>query len=202
MVFAGLVLVRKKRAAQRWLHSEDIEVVRRDARASDQDRLVPTGQRCTPTSFGGHVLEDGVLVRPIEIVQGGDAIEPAVRKPFEDAHDAVRVGIWQRTQQHAIHKTEHGRIRADRERDGGNRDSREARAVAKQPNCVAKVVKYAGRAVHGTPVASIDFANPKSIILRMPFLRMDSIRSYSCPLSPKVRPTPEHRERLDPAQPE
>ena len=97
-IFAELVLARKKRAAQRWLRSEDIEVVRRDARASDQDRLVPTGQRCTPTNFRGHVLEDGILVRPIEIVQGGDAIEPAAGKPFEDAHDAVRFGIWQRTE--------------------------------------------------------------------------------------------------------
>ena len=35
MILAELVLARKKRAAQRWLRSEDIEVVRRDARASD-----------------------------------------------------------------------------------------------------------------------------------------------------------------------
>ena len=97
-IFAGLVLARKKRAAHRWLRSEDIEVVRRDARASDHDRLAPTGQRCTPTNFRGHVLEDAILVRPIEIVQGRDAIQPAGGKPFEDADDAVRFGIWQGTE--------------------------------------------------------------------------------------------------------
>ena len=69
---------------------------------------------------------------------------PPLGSLFEDAHDAVRFGIWQRTEQQAIHKAEHGRIRADRERDGGNRDSREARAVAKPANGVTKVVKHAG----------------------------------------------------------
>ena len=97
-IVAGLVLARKKRAAQRRLHAEDVEVVRRDARASDRDRLAPTGQRGAPANFRGDVLEDGILVRPIEIVQGGDAIEPAGGKPFEDAHDAVRFGIGQRTE--------------------------------------------------------------------------------------------------------
>ena len=97
-IFADLVLARKKHTSQRWLRSEDIEVVRRYARASDPDWLVATGQRCTPTNFPGHVLEDGILVRPIEIVQRGDTIEPDGGMLFEDAHDAVRFGIWQRTE--------------------------------------------------------------------------------------------------------
>ena len=46
-----------------------------------------------------------------------------------------------------MHKAEHGGIRPDCERDGGNRHSREARAVAKQANGVTKVVNYAGQAV-------------------------------------------------------
>ena len=97
-ILAGLVLARTKRAAQRRLRAEDIEVVRRDADASDHNRLVPTRQRCTPTNFRGHVLEDGILVRPIEIVQGGDASGSAVGKPFEDTHDTVRFWIRQRTE--------------------------------------------------------------------------------------------------------
>jgi hypothetical protein len=61
--------------------------------------------------------------RPIEIVQGRDAVRSAVGKFLENPDDAVRVGIWQATEQDAMHKAEHGRVRANRERDSGNRDS-------------------------------------------------------------------------------
>jgi hypothetical protein len=46
-----------------------------------------------------------------------------------------------------MHKAEHSGIRADCERDGGNRHSREARAVAKQANGVTKIVNGAGETV-------------------------------------------------------
>jgi hypothetical protein len=49
-----------------------------------------------------------------------------------------------------MHEAEHRRSRAGRERDGGDRDSREARAVAKPANGVMKIVTYAGKAVHVT----------------------------------------------------
>ena len=55
----------------------------------------------------------------------------------------VRFGVRQRPEQQAVHKTEHRRIRADRQRDGGNRDSGEARVVAQQSKGVAEIVKHA-----------------------------------------------------------
>ena len=48
-----------------------------------------------------------------------------------------------------MHKAEHGRIRPNCERDGGNRHSREPRAVAKQANGVTKVVNHAVSAYMG-----------------------------------------------------
>ena len=55
-------------------------------------------------------------------------------------HDATRLGIWERAQQHCIHDAEHGRARADRERQRRDDDSCDHRAVSQIPHCVPHVL--------------------------------------------------------------
>jgi hypothetical protein len=140
MIVPGLVLPGKERAAERRLSTEDVEVADRETRASNRHRLALAGQRCPPTNLRGHVLEDGVLLRPIEIVERGDAIESTRWERLEDADDALGVGVGEWAEQNAVDEAEHRRVSADRQRDGRNRDGGEARAVAKAANGVVEFV--------------------------------------------------------------
>ena len=67
--FAGLILVRPESAPQHGLNSEDIEVMRRGLPFSQLHRFACLGERRRATRLRGHILEDGILILPIQVVQ-------------------------------------------------------------------------------------------------------------------------------------
>jgi hypothetical protein len=62
----------------------------------------------------------------------------AVRRA-ENADDAIRRGVGQRSEQHGVHDTEHGGRRANAERDRQQRGHREPTCSASRPERVANI---------------------------------------------------------------
>jgi hypothetical protein len=59
---------------------------------------------------------------------------------LEHAHDAVRIGIRQGLQQHAIDKAEDRCVRADAQSQGQNRDRTESGAAAQRPDGISQIL--------------------------------------------------------------
>ena len=67
VVLAGLVFAGGKRSAKSGVNSEDLEVFRRYLGAPQLYGFTGAGERRDTASKRGHVLEDIVLVLPIEV---------------------------------------------------------------------------------------------------------------------------------------
>src|SRR5580700_4707610 len=101
MFLTRLTFVRSKASADRRLYSEDVKVVRRDLRSAQLNRFVDAGERWGIATLPSQVLEDRVLLLPIEVGEGRDAVAFAQGRFLEHSENAVRVRIRQRLEQHA-----------------------------------------------------------------------------------------------------
>src|SRR6202012_5519271 len=122
LIFAELAFLFAKVAAEGRMHALYVEIVRRNAAAAQQRRLIGSAERRRPSLASGEVLEDGVLLFPIQVIERGDSIGSPVRTLLHDAHDAIRVGVGQRVQQDSVDEAEDGGVGADAQRQGQQRD--------------------------------------------------------------------------------
>ena len=141
MVLAGLVFVAREGPAEYGLDAEDVEIVRRDHSGTQLHGFAVAGQGGRVAGLRGHVVEDRVVLLPVEVIERRDAVPAAPRRLFEYAHDPVGFGVRKRLQQHAIHETEDGGIRANADCQGGNRDGGEPGALPEGPQTEAKVLE-------------------------------------------------------------
>src|SRR5215467_9924025 len=96
----------------------------------------------------GDVLEDVLLILPIQEISVGDRKQSHTGKGFLrwsviDLHDTVRLDVRQRLQQGRIHYIKDGSIRADSQRQDRYRQRGEAEILAQHTNSKAKVLRHA-----------------------------------------------------------
>ena len=141
LVLAGLILVGEKGSAERGLDAEDVEVVRRDARAAQLDRVAHARERGAAAGLGRHEVEHGVVLLPVEKVQRGDAVALAARRLLEHAHDAVGVRVGERLQQQSVDEAEDGGVGADAERERQQRHDGESRTPRQGSHRISHVLQ-------------------------------------------------------------
>ena len=145
MVLTGLVFIARKSPSLCGLDAEDVKVMRRDQRCAQLCGFAVTGQGGRAAGLRSHIVEDRVVLLPVQKVESRDPVPAASRGLLEHAHDAVGFCVRERLQQHAIDETEDCGIRANADCQGGNRDSGERGAVPQGPQTVAKIL---GELVH------------------------------------------------------
>ena len=125
-VLSGLILVGKERAPSLGLDAVDIEVMRRDACASQLDRVTAAGKRGGAASLRRHEVEDDVVSLPVEEVQRGNAVAVAAGWFFEHTDDPIGVPVRKGFEQDAIDEAENRGVAADAEgqRQNGHRGKR------------------------------------------------------------------------------
>jgi hypothetical protein len=130
-----------KSTAQVRLDAEDIEVVRRHPVPAQLNRLIDAGERHRTAGLCGHVLEDGVVFLPVEIIQRRDAVTAPARRFLQDPDDPFRLAIRQRLQQHAVHKAENRRVGADADPQRQDGDDGKPRTLPEGPQSIAQILK-------------------------------------------------------------
>jgi hypothetical protein len=138
---AQLIFVRRERPPQNRLDSEDVEVVRRDPRAPQLHGLGYAGERDGTAGLRGHVLEDRVLLLPVQIVQRGNAVPPPSGRLLEHAQDAVRLPVRQRLQQDAIHEAENGGVAPNAQRQRHHRNGGKPRGILQRPETEPEILQ-------------------------------------------------------------
>jgi len=141
LVPAELVFAGEKRAAEGCLDAEDLEIVGRDTPTSKLYWLGAAGKRHRPARLGGHEVEDGVVLLPVEEIQRRDAVALSPRGLLEHPDDPIGVRIGERFQQDAIDETEDGRVGADPNRQRQDGHSAESRAVAQRPCGILQILE-------------------------------------------------------------
>ena len=143
VVVARLFVGGLQRPAQNRRDPEKREETGGDHRPADPLRPVAIGEARLFSARGGHVGKDVVLRRVIEVVRrrvGAARLARAARRRMQH-HDFFRIGIRQRTKQHAIDHAEDGGRAGDAEREGDERRESEARIFQQHPEAVAKIVE-------------------------------------------------------------
>ena len=139
---AGYLLLRKKGAAMRRLHTEHREERRRDPDAPDllgnRVAALGTGDRIEPVAPGHQVVERPALLPPVEEVAGGcrDIVlhHPALgRVHVPDAHEALDMLEGRRAEEEVVDDGEDGGVRPDTEGESQHRDEREAVMATRAP---------------------------------------------------------------------
>src|SRR6202011_1731954 len=104
---AGFVLIFSKRSADLRPQADYAEEISRHCRTGDAFRI-PAGNAAQVSRFlvsGSKMFENGVIFLPVEIVGKRDGIVLSRSRRFVQHHDAVRVGIRQRTKQYRVDDT-------------------------------------------------------------------------------------------------
>ena len=141
VLLAGLVLALGEVSAKGGAHPEDVEIVYGDLRPAQLDGFVDTGEGDGAAGSGGHELEDGILLLPVEIVEGGDAVPASSGRLFENLHDAVGVGVGQGLEQGAIDEAEDGGGAADADSHGGDGDHGEGGRFEQGPEPISHILE-------------------------------------------------------------
>jgi hypothetical protein len=128
---AGLTVRSSEGASLQRLHTHRLEEFMGDASAADLRRIAALRQRDARAEVAGHPLERLTRAAPVvEIRIGSDVLVealPGVVRPHH--HQAVRVRVGQRLQEHAVDHREDGRVRADAQAERQNHQSVEERLL-------------------------------------------------------------------------
>jgi hypothetical protein len=136
------VLVGAETSSESGCDLQELEEVPRDDRPLDTLRAAVRLQSGAGRIEGNDVLEDCVLLAPIEEARRRN------REPAELLHNLVDpdqrfwMRIWKRPQQHAVDDTEDGAARADAKRQREDRDRRKAGGSNELTNRIAHVSKH------------------------------------------------------------
>jgi len=130
------------RAAQRGTNSERGKYVGRHGQARHIRGLAVDDQRQIRRTHHSEVLEGPRPLAPRGEVGGSDYIAAgATAVCFPHGDEATGVAVWQRFQHHRAHDAEHGRGRADGERQRQERRSRETRRAPQQAKAVTNIAQ-------------------------------------------------------------
>ncbi len=110
LVLAELILVGQERAAEGRRDAEDLEIARRHPGAAQLDRRLAAGHGDVATGLGRHEVEDGVVLLPVEKVQGRDSVPLPLRRLLEHPHDPLGLFVGQRLQENPVHEAENGDV--------------------------------------------------------------------------------------------
>jgi hypothetical protein len=110
-------------------------------RRRQADRVAVTRQRHRPAVFGRHRLERRRQTLPVEKVERARRVGDARARRFPDANDAIGRVEGQGLEQHRVEQAEHGRVRADAEREDADDDRGEERLAAQPGHAVARVAR-------------------------------------------------------------
>jgi hypothetical protein len=83
------------------------------------------GERQAVAGAGGHELEGGRLILPVEEVERGDAVAVEIRRLFPDLDDPLGLGIGKPLEQDAVEEAEDRDVGAEAERERQNGEGRE-----------------------------------------------------------------------------
>ncbi len=142
MLFPQLLFVGRKRAAERRLDAENIEVMRRNLRPAQLNWLIEARKRHGAAGLRSHVLKDGVVFLPVQIIQRRNAVAAPARRFLQHSNDPFRFAIRQRLQQHAVHKTEDRGVGADSDGQRQDRHRGKPGTLPECPQSVAQILKH------------------------------------------------------------
>src|SRR5260370_36463346 len=125
MVLSRLVFAVHKSSTGCNVDMKDIEIVRRNPRAPQLQRLVEPSQRDGATCSGSHVFEYCIVFLPVEIVQCRNAVPASAWWLFQHLDNAVRVSVGEWLQQRTVNKTENCSVATDADRQRRYCDDRE-----------------------------------------------------------------------------
>ena len=145
-----------ERAAERRLDAQNREERRRHLAAAQDRRLSGPGEGDAIRPVGRLRRERAAARAPVEEVHPGNALLPEPETPLGDDDEPVRLGVGQGTQQHRVDDREDCRVRADAERERGDRNGGEARRT---PECPERIAQVLSECVHGvTPTSARPWA--------------------------------------------
>ena len=129
-------------AAQRGPDAERGKYVGRHGQARHVRGLAVDDQDQIRRTHHSEVLEGPRPLAPGDEVGGGDHVAAgAAAIGLPDGDEAIRVAIWQRLQHHGAHDAEHGRGRADAERQRQERRRGEARRAPQHAKAMTNVAQ-------------------------------------------------------------
>ena len=85
-------------------------------------------------------VEQRAVVAPCDEMRGDDK-SLSLSGPHRDVHQSLGVLVRERAEDRSVYHTEDGRIRADAERQGQDRNDGEARVLRQHPNSVPYVLE-------------------------------------------------------------
>ena len=133
------VVRRLEAPAERRADAEQVEVVRADPHARDALGLAALRQRRLPEADDRGRLKGARLVAKVGEGRKPDVVGVAFGLPVAEEDEPVRRGVGQRLEERRVEDAEDGRVGADADREGGERDRREPRALSQRPQRVAQV---------------------------------------------------------------
>ena len=124
------------------LNSEDLEEPGRDDGNRGARRLRGTRNRRHVVMILCNRLKAAVLIAKVVEVRIRNAGPPAIRVDFEDGHDAVRIGVRQRAQQHAVYNAEDCRGRSNGQRERKDHDCGSTRVFPELAETIAAIGEH------------------------------------------------------------
>ena len=141
-VSATRLVTGHERPSSNRTDTEDVEEAGRDPRRLDPVGLSRVRQIHRLGHEGGRRRERSAARDPVVVIGRRDDISvPVVVLP--ELHQSIGVRVGQRAQEDLAHDREHRRVRADAERQGRDRRSREAAVARDEPHTLSQIVQHA-----------------------------------------------------------
>src|SRR5580693_730864 len=137
-----------------WLNTEDLEKVGGHARGGRARRLRSPRNRRDAILVLCNRPEAAVLIAKVVKVRVREVRPAALGVDLEDGHDAVRIGVRQRPEQHAVDHAEDCRRRADGQRERKDHDCGGAGVFAELPEAITAIGDH-----RAEPAAKLLFTN-------------------------------------------
>jgi len=132
--------------AGRRFHAEHVEIIPRDQIGVDALRTPfagPAIERHRDRAVRGQTGEGTVAIAVIQIIGVAEIIEDVVFLNAIHRDQAPRIGNrGKRSQQHRVHHAEYRNIRADSQRQRGDRGQGEARILQHAPDGVPQIAQH------------------------------------------------------------
>src|SRR5579884_1253633 len=126
--------------------TENRKEFRRDSHIGDSHRTARAGEIGTAAIDRRHLHKALAPVSPIEKVEW---VNDIARKPFArlvlpDTHEAVRMRVRQRPQQHPVHHAKDRRIRANTDSERSDHNRGKTGPAYEQPHAVTRILPDGG----------------------------------------------------------
>ena len=144
VALAGAIFLRRERASENRLHTQDGKESGRDGGTADGLGAFSTAHIEALKSIRSHLLERTVLALPVQVIRGRDGEQAHSREALRgrdvpDLHDAGGVLIGQRTKEHRVHDGEDRGVGSYAERQDEYSGQGEPWIAQQDPQAEAKV---------------------------------------------------------------